>query len=416
MPFPQRFPDFSGLTLLDEKTAAETGWGHGRVEFKSEIRGRTFKIRDDTIEFIQTDTLLRVPDDADAYLRENIGKYVMYKMKGVIDEDNLAFTAGASRDDIVENTFTAHAQKERVDALSDHTEYVLSLDMRVLQFVDPFDCTGLMFSSFFGSVVAPKMVPGISQESVLDKIRSAHSYVQGATLWTVGTKREIQYDVRVRELRHISRFDERFDAHIDFVFRWHLSTKEVYDYLVNPESWQSSYTPPIAKVLNVKEEGSIMITSDEVNVERIIGNEKIRIVARQTVTINGSFHELFELGRFPFDRQKLSCFLKFNDNTDAVYRCGKFACCREVDSESSGFDFVCAQMGGACKEDLIVTDINIAALPQDSTPHDIGFIGVELVVQRRAKVFMVRIVFIMFMLQVLSLAVYTMGVDDMGDR
>lgn len=36
--------------------------------------------------------------------------------------------------------------------------------------------------------------------------------------------------------------------------------------------------------------------------------------------------------------------------------------------------------------------------------------------QRRAMVFLVRIVFIMFVLQVLSLAVYSLSVEDMGDR
>lgn len=192
---------------------------------------------------------------------------------------------------------------------------------------------------------------------------------------------------------------ERFGANVTLTMTWKITKDDVVGYVVasNEDEWQPAYLPPKFLVKNpASGDGAAHIISKYSNIQLI--KETNGYMAMQTLTISGDFWEPFELKNYPFDIQPLGVVLEsFAAQLDNVdFNCTSAELPQLRDTEWSGKG----------------TSAGVKfAVDEGKKERGRYTLTIQAIVQRYYSVHMYRVVSVMALFSLASIAAFVADPD-----
>ncbi|CAK0883560.1 unnamed protein product [Prorocentrum cordatum] len=121
--------------------------------------------------------------------------------------------------------------------------------------------------------------------------------------------RQVFFSMVVKLLYDIDNVNQRFSAKILLRFQWMLSEEEMRSWEADHRRFKAEWTPPVVDVRNSMD---MSVEQSEVSVG-MLGN---MLIGKCTQALSGTFLEVMELQRFPFDHQEFTVILQFPDSDE----------------------------------------------------------------------------------------------------
>jgi len=440
--WPKPFPGYKGLftyRVAASERSADQKLGNGVYLWALEILPGSFLLRERRdsaptlrIQCRMKKTLLDLPEDACSQMKACLNCYVIEDWFGEAHAEDKVFRLDSIGASSVASTidFEVDGLPLSRQVLAGEYEMLLAADNSVIRAVhaswvrfaklNPDEATGIMFRVDSGNSVCPMLRP--RDDTLVGKLRKATDLLTGATVYQRGDPRKVYYHPVACSVQEINSVSGHFQAMVVLSLEFLMTRDDVFEYIIHPDGWRPEWLPNIFEVINARDTNAVThwVESARLKVHNERGKRCIH--AHIVITYHGVFAEKYEMEAFPFDVQPLHIKLRAVQETDVTMVLIRDQSKHLMESlrlnwmisEWKLLDICCLDV----QQELIDREpsLKMKTTMMNFSSGTETRMHVVCTVQRHARSYLIRIVGVLLLINMLSICIFVIPLDEFQDR